>query len=1080
MTGSGLKPEKEMTMKHSMATRLTWVLLLVGGNVGPASADGVRQAEDVLKSSGIQGGLIVHVGCGDGERTVRLRPNGRYVVQGLEKDRAEVERARAYVRSKGLYGPVSVRQWDGSRLPYADHLVNLLVAEDLGDVPMEEVMRVLAPRGVATVKSGETWKKTAKPWPDEMDQWTHFLHGPDNNAVARDTKVGLPKHVQWIGDPKYARSHEQLASVSAMVSARGRLFCIVDEGLIADIRMPARWRLVARDAFNGVILWKRRIDRWTDHLHGFRSGPPDLPFRLVAVGDRVYVTLGTDQPVTALDAATGKTVLTYEGSEQTRQVIHTGNRLIMLTGSSQVDIHRRREGRESARRVVMAANATTGEIVWRKEVSIDALLPLAVSDDSLLYQTNEHLVCLSAKSGEERWKIGHRASLAGHGNRVWLWASPTLVALGGIVYVADFHELSAFSLDDGKALWNCSSTLGFNSPPDVFVIDGLLWRGYTRSRGRADFGRGLNAKTGKIEKVIATEKAWAYPTLAHHRCYRSKATSRFILSARSGTEFIDLESGEINPNHWVRGTCQYGVLPANGLLYAPPHSCACNIKTMVRGTWAFASSRPKPSGAGTADTRLEKGPAYGIVSHQATGDGHANDWPTCRHDSGRSGRTATRVPRDLSRAWKTTIGGRLSSPVASRGKVFVAEIDAHTVHALDMTDGASLWSYTAGGRIDSPPTIHGSLVLFGAADGWVYCLREADGALVWRFRGAPEDCLIVARGQLESAWPIHGNVLVHDGTLVVAAGRSSYVDGGIHVYRLEPETGKQLSKTVIHSLDPRTGRQPAGGVDLRGVLNDVLAVSGESVYMRHLKIDFQTGDDLETGPPHLFAPMGFLDDAWWHRSYWLFASDPVCMPPNNESGWAIWARMGNMVPSGRILAVGKEAVYGYGRDKYPGGPSGQVRGGERYHLFAAEKESFEPLPSYRDKQHLRYGGSGRALGLKTTERDRRFGEPSLHRYIWSRQTPILVRALVLADKTLLLAGPPEQGELRTSQLAIQNPAEAAFRGQRGAALCLCDAVGGKPLARYKLESSPAFDGMIAAHGRILISLEDGSLVCFGH
>jgi outer membrane protein assembly factor BamB len=438
------------------------------------------------------------------------------------------------------------------------------------------------------------------------------------------------------------------------------------------------------------------------------------------------------------------------------------------------------------------------------------------------------------------------------------------------------------------------------------------------------------------------------------------------------------------------------------------------------------------------------------------------------------------VPGNLSQVWKATIGGRLSSPVAGFGKIFVAEVDAHTVHALNMTDGVSLWSFTAGGRIDSPPTIHRGLVLFGSADGWVYCLRAADGALVWRFRGAPEARLISVRGQLESTWPIHGSVLVHDKTLIVAAGRSSYLDGGIRVNRLHPETGELLSETLIHSLDPDKGEQPDGGVDLRGVLNDVLAVSGDSVYMRHLKIDFETGDDLQTGPPHLFAPMGFLDDAWWHRSYWLFASDPVCMPPTNESGWAIWARMGNMVPSGRILSLGDDVVYGYGRNRYPGGPSGQVRGGERYHLFAAEKEAFEPLPSNRLDQHLRYGGSGRTLGLKTTERDRRFGEPSLHRNVWSQQVPIFARALVLADKTLCLAGPPELDDLRTGELALRDPesSEASFRGQQGAALCLVDATDGELLAQYELESSPVFDGMIAARNRVLLSLENGSLICF--
>ena len=87
----------------------------------------------------------------------------------------------------------------------------------------------------------------------------------------------------------------------------------------------------------------------------------------------------------------------------------------------------------------------------------------------------------------------------------------------------------------------------------------------------------------------------------------------------------------------------------------------------------------------------------------------------------------------------------------------------------------------------------------------------------------------------------------------------------------------------------------------------------------------------------------------------------------------------------------------------------------------------------------------------------------------------------MANETLLLAGPPEPAEVRTGKLTLQNldRAEAAFRGRRGAALCLVDATDGKSLAQYKLESSPVFDGMIAARGRVFISLEDGSLVCFG-
>ena len=64
-----------------------------------------------------------------------------------DTDPAQVAKARRHLLSRGLYGQVSVRTFDGDRLPYVDGLVNLIVADELGGVPMEEIVRVLAPRG---------------------------------------------------------------------------------------------------------------------------------------------------------------------------------------------------------------------------------------------------------------------------------------------------------------------------------------------------------------------------------------------------------------------------------------------------------------------------------------------------------------------------------------------------------------------------------------------------------------------------------------------------------------------------------------------------------------------------------------------------------------------------------------------------------------------------------------------------------------------------------------------------------------------------------------------------------------------
>ena len=77
----------------------------------------------------------------------------------------------------------------------------MIVSEDLGDISMDEVMRVLCPKGVAYIKKGDKWEKTIKPRPENIDEWTHYLHDATNNAVANDSAVGPPYHIQWVCDP---------------------------------------------------------------------------------------------------------------------------------------------------------------------------------------------------------------------------------------------------------------------------------------------------------------------------------------------------------------------------------------------------------------------------------------------------------------------------------------------------------------------------------------------------------------------------------------------------------------------------------------------------------------------------------------------------------------------------------------------------------------------------------------------------------------------------------------------------------------------------------------------------------------
>ncbi|KKK74092.1 hypothetical protein LCGC14_2887240, partial [marine sediment metagenome] len=179
---------------------IAWIaaVAMVAGPLSGATAAGSAEdalAVEILNATGVKGGLIVHLGCGDGKLTAALRANDSYLVHGLDADAKNVAKAREHIRSRKGYPNVSVDQWAKDRLPYIDNLVNLLVAEDLGKIPRAEVLRVLAPDGVAYVKAGGKWAKTVKGRPKETDEWTHYLHDASNNAVGHDTVVGPPRRM---------------------------------------------------------------------------------------------------------------------------------------------------------------------------------------------------------------------------------------------------------------------------------------------------------------------------------------------------------------------------------------------------------------------------------------------------------------------------------------------------------------------------------------------------------------------------------------------------------------------------------------------------------------------------------------------------------------------------------------------------------------------------------------------------------------------------------------------------------------------------------------------------------------------
>jgi len=888
--------------------------------IAPARAD---LAGDILSATGITGGLVVHVGCGEGKLTAALRASDSYLVHGLDTDAANVAVARKHIRAAGVYGKISVDRFAGKALPYIENSVNLVVAEDLGDVPMAEVLRVLCPNGVAYIQSGGKWTKTVKPRPKEIDDWTHYMHSASGNAVAQDSVVAPPKRLQWLGSPAWSRHHDHMSSFSAVVSAGGRVFYIIDEGSRVSILLPPKWKLVARDAFNGTILWKRPLDNWFNHLQGLKSGPAVLPRRLVAVGNRVYVTLGLDGPLVAIDAASGKTVRTYKATAPAEEVIASEGTLFVVS-AKEAPVGNAPKLWEIYERDIRALDAETGKVRWTISTPV---MPMTLAADAkgVYFHDGEKVVGLNRETGKRLWASKpvprtskfssfYGATLVVYEGVVLFSGGETAGKQTGSWYTSGTDTLTAVSAKTGEQLWKgYHPPSGYRSPEDVLVAGGLVWTGETTSGKVIGEFTGRDPRTGEVKSTFNpdVETYWF-----HHRCYRGKATEKYLLMSRGGTEFIDHKAKHWITNHWIRGACLYGVMPANGLLYAPPHPCACYPEAKQNGFSVVA-----PAATSKIDVapgpRLEKGPAFARNPKSAIRNPQSQ-WPTYRGDAVRSGRTKGTVSAKLKQAWTTKLGGKLSSVVAAEGKLFVASVEDHTVHALDAKNGKKAWSFTAGGRVDSPPTIWQGRAIFGSADGSVYCLQASDGALIWRFRAAPDDRRLVSFEQVESVWPVHGSVLVQDGAVFCVAGRSMFLDGGLRMIKLDAATGKLLRETVLGDTDPQSDgglQAQVKGLDMPVALPDILSGDGKYVYMRSQRFDAkgvrqdvsqrsikeQIGEGM-----HLFSPTGFMDDAYWHRSYWVYGR-------TFSGGYSGYSQAGKSAPAGKIMAFDDTTVYGFGR-----------------------------------------------------------------------------------------------------------------------------------------------------------------------
>jgi len=229
---------------------------------------------------------------------------------------------------------------------------------------------------------------------------------------------------------------------------------------------------------------------------------------------------------------------------------------------------------------------------------------------------------------------------------------------------------------------------------------------------------------------------------------------------------------------------------------------------------------------------------------------------------------------------------------------------------------------------------------------------------------------------------------------------------------------------------------------------------------------------------HLFSPVGLLDDNWHHRSYWMYGVTSVY-------GWHVWFEGAKHAPSGRTLSFDENTVYGFARKPQFLAQAPTIE----YQLYKADKRPTADGPARvrrTDSEHTEREWNQ----TQWLSRGRLYKPDQLTalNYQWiAADLPIQVRSMVLTKDALFIAGLPDvidevdlwqhPDDVELKRKSTEQT--EAWKGHRGGSLWAVSLDDGSRLASIDLEAPPVFDGMIAADNKLLLSLMNGQILCYG-
>ncbi|MHC4396476.1 MAG: outer membrane protein assembly factor BamB family protein [Planctomycetota bacterium] len=756
-----------------------------------------NQRTPIFENIGIKRGICVLLGDGSCELALELARQSELLIYIQLSQAKDVEKARKLADGAGFYGTrIFIDKGPLKRLHLANNVADIVVTVDnAAGISEKEALRVLRPGGKALLGGNVL----VKAFPKGVDNWSHPFHGPDNNPQSSDQVALAPYLTQFFAEPWYCPMPQ------VTVTSGWRVFKAFGNRAFKRPQWPMLNTLIAMNAYNGTILWKRQLD-------------PDFMIHrntMIATPETLY--LADAFSCKLFDTATGKLkdeikvpAELSDGPVWKWMAIKDGT-LYAMVGEKEPpgDTLQGKAFRGAGwpwwkipkyewgfGRTILAIDLATKKILWhhRESEPLDTRTMCMNEEQIFFYSPGKLLGCLNAKTGKVVWKTEDAKVVAAIAQQrpaqraIWGFDSTAYAKCSkDAIYFAGPKQtkLVAVSARDGSLLWIYPDEGNFQL---VLREEGL-------------YAMGSNHSSYKFAPLTG-EKLLELPNRA--ACTRATGSVDRVFVRGFGTRSWDVAEGKwlnISP---MRPACHDGVVISGGHLYWGPWMCGCNLSLIgviclgPAGDFNFSAKAAEADRLeAVADDPTE------VTPLAQTSD----DWPTYRKDNIRSTSTKQKIASKTVIQWQYAPGTSnvCTAPVSVGGLVFVGGSDG-SVRALDAADGKPKWTAFTGGAIRVAPTISTGKALVGSADGWIYAFEATSGRLLWRFRAAPVERKIPVYGRLSSTWPVASGVLVEDGVAYAAAGIANY--DGTHVYALDAASGKLRWQN--NTSGNTTGGQGAG------------------------------------------------------------------------------------------------------------------------------------------------------------------------------------------------------------------------------------------------------------------------------